>query len=109
MSHDLYFLYDKYGELLYVGESQDAHKRILDHEKRSWGHLIDHIRIVRFYGSEARATAKADEIEAIKYEHPKYNLTHNPDEWAARQALAEIGEFDKRGREHCYDVPSRLP
>ena len=109
VSHDLYFLYDKCGELLYVGESSNAEKRLLNHEKRAWAHLIDHIRIVRFHGSDARATAKEHEIEAIKYEHPKYNLAHNVDEWAARQALAELGEFDKRGREHCYDVPCRLP
>ena len=105
MSHDLYFLYDKYGELLYVGESQDAHKRILNHEKRAWGHLIFRRKVITFSNAAtAKETAQRHEMEAIKYEHPKYNLKHNPDELAARQALAEIGEFDKSGKEHCYEI-----
>lgn len=75
MSHYLYRLYDANDQLLYVGISKSAIHRLHQHlETQPWGDEIAYQKIERF---EDRKTVAAAERQAIKTEHPKYNIVHN--------------------------------
>jgi excinuclease UvrABC nuclease subunit len=73
----VYRLYHENGELLYVGKGINPTKRIQQHAGvQPWFHQVDHSKtILTEFPTEFEAY-QAEE-EAIKNEHPKYNLVHH--------------------------------
>ena len=73
-STHLYRLWDANGELLYVGISKSAMRRLADHQRgKPWA---DEINSVTITNVSTRAEAERMEIEAIANENPKYNIQH---------------------------------
>lgn len=72
--HALYRLYNAAGDLLYVGISLTAAERMGGHRsvQRWWGQVAS----VQLEPHRTRDAAHAAEIEAIKTEHPRYNIHH---------------------------------
>jgi len=77
LNHILYRLYDKDGELLYVGITSDVVSRMAGHraDKFWWEEVAEK----RFEYMESRAELEAAERIAIIRERPLYNITYNPD------------------------------
>jgi len=74
MNHDLYRLYDAEGDLLYIGISADADKRLKQHQtKPEWG---DRIESMTTEACGTRERALLAEREAIASEQPTYNILH---------------------------------
>lgn len=74
-STELYRHYDKDGVLLYVGISLSSTYRFSQHKTNSeWFKLVTRIEIERF---KTRKEAVKAEEQAIKDEHPKYNVQFN--------------------------------
>lgn len=75
----LYRLYDRNGNLLYIGISNDPAKRFNSHrwaKYKAWRHDI------ATYTAEwldTREEAEAAEIAAIRSERPLHNRMHHPD------------------------------
>lgn len=70
----LYRHFDADNNLLYVGISVDALKRLKQHNKKAkWFNDIAHITIEKF---PDRKSVEEAEIKAIKIEKPKHNVTH---------------------------------
>ena len=70
----LYRLWNADGELLYIGISKSAMRRLTDHQKgKSWG---DEVSQVTIENVATRAEAERLEADAIASERPKYNVTH---------------------------------
>jgi excinuclease UvrABC nuclease subunit len=70
----LYRLWDANGELLYVGISKSAVRRLTDHQRgKPWADEINRVTITNV---STRAEAERLEIEAIANENPKYNVRH---------------------------------
>lgn len=72
-SHYLYRLLAADGELLYVGVTTDPHMRLSAHRASEWGNEIADIAVSVFDSREAVLEA---EREAIKAQHPKFNVLH---------------------------------
>ena len=71
----LYRFYNSSGVLLYVGVTNDPPRRFGDHRKaKEWWSEVARINLEMFAGRDELLRA---EIEAIKIEHPLYNLTYN--------------------------------
>lgn len=66
----VYRMYDKQGRLLYVGISNDIHRRYKEHLQKPWANEVEIRLHVLLPG---RAEALALEAAAIRYEQPKYN------------------------------------
>lgn len=87
MSHYLYRLYDATGDLLYVGQSKDPFTRFKSHKADS-RHWIDDVARGRISVFPTREAAQSAEREAIRSEHPFWNVagrwTHHLD-WEPEQ------------------------
>jgi predicted GIY-YIG superfamily endonuclease len=72
-----YVLYRFFNEekLLYVGQSIRCYDRFKQHQNREFYKESTNITLERFFSS---SELNEKEIEAIKKEHPTYNVTHNP-------------------------------
>lgn len=67
----LYRMYDSADVLLYVGISANVYTRIPQHHARPWWDLVSRIDVQRLPDRRAAALA---ELEAIRTEHPIYNV-----------------------------------
>lgn len=67
----VYRLYDKSGELLYVGLSLNPEQRFIKHRRRPWWNAVTRAEFEWF---EGREEAKAAERTAIHYEVPIHNI-----------------------------------
>jgi predicted GIY-YIG superfamily endonuclease len=74
MTHYVYRLYDATGDLLYVGWSKNPHMRLRQHKQDNphWAFDVTRGRISVF---PDRDSALAAEKEAIRTEHPFWNIT----------------------------------
>jgi predicted GIY-YIG superfamily endonuclease len=73
--HVLYRVYDAQGALLYIGITMNPGSRFAQHsEDKPWWTDVADIR-VEHYGS--REEVLAAERDAIKSEHPRFNVVHN--------------------------------
>lgn len=71
----LYRFFDRNDQLLYVGISKNAIRRMLDHaEEKSWWQFVKRSSIEYH---PTRSDALRAEREAIEQEAPLYNITHN--------------------------------
>lgn len=71
---DLYRFFNRKGDLLYVGISANAAKRMAEHRKdKPWWHEVKRVDIERYPSRHEAADA---ERLAIRTEHPKYNIVH---------------------------------
>jgi predicted GIY-YIG superfamily endonuclease len=74
---DLYRLYNDEGDLLYVGISLNAAKRVAEHRRdKNWWPEVSVIKIQRILHTD-RAGALFAEKEVIRAENPKYNVVNN--------------------------------
>lgn len=100
VTHFLYRLYDRDGDLLYIGVSKDPWRRFRGHRRTSpWIRKARRGRIQVFPTIDA---ALAAEREAIRTERPRFNVVHNRDT-APRPPLTPrswflIRAFDAHGR-----------
>jgi hypothetical protein len=84
MPTDLYRHFDSDGVLLYVGISLSAVLRLSQHKERAvWRDRIARVEVVSY---PTRDEAKVAEAEAIKSEHPRYNIVHS----AVRSSTAAL-------------------
>lgn len=73
--HVLYRFYSQPGELLYVGITNNPPSRFVQHRtQKDWWTEVSRIDLQSF---STRDDLAAAEREAIKSEHPRYNVTHN--------------------------------
>lgn len=71
-THALYRFFDKAGDLLYVGISNNPGRRWAQHERdKPWWHEVHHVEIERY---PDRAAVLVAEAEAIRAENPRYNV-----------------------------------
>lgn len=82
----LYRHYNLSGELLYIGISANAMKRIEEHKKSHWVQNITRIEIQYF---DERDDAKKAESLAIKSEFPLFNIAHKPPPISEAEKLFE--------------------
>lgn len=70
----VYRCYDAFGELLYIGCTENLNQRIRGHENTSpWWFSVADIRLEHFTSAmDARRAERA----AIRSEHPKFNRAH---------------------------------
>jgi hypothetical protein len=93
-THALYRFFDTGGGLLYVGITNDPGRRWGRHASdKPWWHEVDRIGIERY---PDRVSVLAPELEAIKNEHPRYNVLHVvpvsvPSEPGPRPGVCECG------------------
>lgn len=66
----VYTLFDKNDALLYIGQSSNGWQRIGAHARKSWGHRIDTVRVIRCASSDE---ALALESRLIYEQDPPYN------------------------------------
>lgn len=72
----LYRLYDKYGDLLYVGITVNPNTRLAEHaEEKVWWSEVDQSR-TRIVWYRWRDRARREEETAIATENPRYNVVH---------------------------------
>lgn len=71
----LYRAYDRLGQLLYIGITDDLRNRFYGHRNASKWYPLTARRKVRKY--ETRERAEAVEIRAIRLLRPKMNARHN--------------------------------
>lgn len=89
MRTNLYRLFNDKHHLLYVGISTSAIARLSQHlGDKEWAHEIAHVSVEHF---DTREQAAEAERQAIRTEHPKYNVAHNV---GARRAAAALLEFE---------------
>lgn len=69
-SHDLYRHWSVAGDLLYVGRSLNAVRRLSQHRRSPWYQEIATVTIDKFPSEEAVHEA---EVRAIRTERPRYN------------------------------------
>lgn len=73
--HVLYRFYSQAGELLYVGITSNPPSRFVQHRtQKDWWTEVSRIDLQSF---STRGDLTSAEREAIKLEHPKYNVIHN--------------------------------
>lgn len=73
--HVLYRFWNAAGQLLYIGITNDAHRRFTSHGKdKPWWPEVVSITMQKY---EDRLTLIQAEMQAIQVEHPIYNITHN--------------------------------
>jgi len=73
--HALYRFFDDQGDLLYVGITMNPSARWPQHKRdKHWWHQVENITL-EVFGS--RKEVLDAETEAIKTEHPRYNVVHN--------------------------------
>lgn len=94
----LYRAFDSEGSLLYVGISNEWHKRLHAHEKTSeWIEQAEWVKLERY--QDRKSVARA-EREAIENEDPKYNkqfsqnYVHPIHHWAAVKRWIKSGQAD---------------
>jgi DNA-directed RNA polymerase subunit RPC12/RpoP/predicted GIY-YIG superfamily endonuclease len=81
----LYRLFNKAGELLYIGIAGNVGRRMGEHSEKPWWLEVASITVEHH---PRRILAELAEREAIKAEHPRYNVQHvdpEPVEWANRR------------------------
>lgn len=100
--HILYRLYDKAGELLYIGITNNIQNRLEQHaQTKRWWPDVAEIKLET--GFKDRTALENAEREAILQEIPRYNSFHNwrwhtkhksemPSQ-AARDAMNKLGEI----------------
>jgi predicted GIY-YIG superfamily endonuclease len=103
----LYRLYDKQGDLLYVGISVGGLQRLKQHrDSKDW---FLEVASATFTHYPSRAEALKAEAQAIHSEHPRYNvaLPHpNPKGYRPRKSKIEglsdeqVASLDKLTRQH---------
>jgi len=71
----LYRYYDVEDSLLYVGITNNQHKRFKQHQDKSW---LTQIARATFEHYSNREDAEEAEVLAITKELPKYNVTYHP-------------------------------
>lgn len=95
----LYRYYNVKGELLYIGISRSAFKRLSQHKIDSaW--VSDEL-FIKIESFDSRGLALAAEKEAIKTEYPKFNIHHNNGDKPGRLWNTSICSFrhhDAKGR-----------
>ena len=75
MNTALYRIWDRTDQLLYIGISKSALRRIGQHlTDKYWANDVDHVTFEKFHTREQAAAA---EILAIKAENPLHNVVHN--------------------------------
>lgn len=74
-THVLYRIFDRHGHLLYIGITNDAGRRFVQHlYSQPWAKQMTDIKLEHF---KTRWELAEAEIAAIQAEHPKYNKTHS--------------------------------
>lgn len=95
--HTLYRLYNADGDLLYIGITLNPFKRISEHKRtKEWFDEVANIRLERF---PTLAAVAAAEIEAIRTEKPRENITYNNSSVTVEKArLAEAKKSERTFR-----------
>lgn len=103
----LYRHFDAAGDLLYVGISTDALKRLMAHSRHaSWYNKITTVTIEHF---PSRRAASAAEIAAIRNEHPKHNTAWTPkDDRLERAVVAAQAGTLKIWPKPMFVAPGKL-
>lgn len=70
----LYRHFDKDGNLLYVGRSVSAMRRLAEHKHSA--HWFEQVARIEIQWFEAKGLAAEAEITAIKAEKPRFNIAH---------------------------------
>lgn len=82
----LYRLYDARGDLLYVGITNNTHRRWGQHELcQPWWHLVRDTSVQWF---EDRGEVETAEVVAIETERPRFNVEHVP------ELRIDTGQYD---------------
>lgn len=112
-SHLLYRLYGQSGELLYVGITNDLHRRFTEHlQWKAWWPEVADCKVEFFPSRTALETA---EIAAIGREQPKYNVRsgwitsgqHGPGKVPQRVLVTEV--LANEIARSLYCAGARLP
>lgn len=71
----IYRMYDEAGEIIYVGKSNDIHRRLLQHigKRTNSAYFIDEVRKIEFYVENSPIFQTMLEGIFIAYHTPKYN------------------------------------
>lgn len=71
----IYRMYDETGEIVYVGKSNDLHRRLLQHigKRTNTAYFIDEVRKIEFYVENSPIYQTMLEGIFIAYHTPKYN------------------------------------
>jgi predicted GIY-YIG superfamily endonuclease len=97
----VYRLYDRGGQLLYVGMTNNTDVRFKWHKlEKRWWHLVEK-KDVKWHPD--RATARRHEAAAIKSESPLYNAMHaaaGPHDTPLRDARQKLGAIVDDVRVH---------
>lgn len=73
--HAVYWIYDQYGRVIYIGSSHDPQKRLGVHmATSSWRREIARMEVVAWYPSQLEA--RSAERLAIRAEDPDHNFHH---------------------------------
>jgi hypothetical protein len=98
MKTSLYRHYNSVGELLYVGISLSALKRLGQHKNAS--HWFDSISSVKIEHFDNRLSAQKAETEAIVIENPKHNVQKR----TARKQEKELEKVNESRKELVQQV-----
>lgn len=90
----LYRFYGKDDVLLYVGISDEPHRRRQEHRDRAWWPEVV-TQVIEWF--DARERALHEELRAIRRERPKYNLAGVLPEGAPLPAETDARPDDPRG------------
>lgn len=87
MPTDVYRVYDRHGQLLYVGAAVDVFSRMREHRRYAgWWFLADSATVNRY---ENRNIARHVEAVAIRDEAPLYNVTRELSEERKRVTVTD--------------------
>ena len=72
--HEVYQIFNKKAELLYIGVSKSTIGRLAGHQNKPWSHEITFIHVQHY---STRAVAESAEKDQIQSLNPKYNVMYN--------------------------------
>lgn len=97
----LYRFYDRAGALLYVGISNDPHRRWAAHERDSeWW---DRIAVTHTEWHASRTAAEGAEAEAIRREMPLFNRVHGQQQYRYKNNRFPATRLHEVARQHFGD------
>lgn len=107
MSHYVYRLHDKHGEVIYIGMTANVTARMRHHTSdfiNPWARYVDHWTTEEYPDAAAAHDA---EIEAIAAECPPFNVNHTPTRDRDREAEYRA-RYDARKPAPTTDLAAML-
>lgn len=96
----IYYFFDRFGTIMYVGKSKDLNRRIREHQRNS--HFYIYVHYIKLFFADSELEREMYETYAINKHKPRYNSAKVYEDPDNAEYVLELDAIDERMDEIEY-------